>query len=117
MLKNKLNVMYKKIGKIEKQMFEYHRANPALAQMAWSEARCFKEAANLVAEQVVAVLMFATRDMKLQHLTAKCYKEWCEEHALKGVDLKDYNHFLRDTLRIMCDKLQKDFNLDAVITV
>ena len=39
--------MYKKIGKIEKQMFEYHRANPALAQMDWSEARCFKEACNI----------------------------------------------------------------------
>ena len=83
--------MYKKIGKIEKQMFEYHRANPALAQMDWSEARCFKEACNIVAEQLVAILLFSTRDMRLQHMTAKCYKEWCEEHSLKGVDVKDYN--------------------------
>ena len=100
--------MYKKIGKIEKQMFEYHRANPALAQM---------EACNIVAEQLVAILLFSTRDMRLQHMTAKCYKEWCEEHSLKGVDVKDYNHFLRDVLRNVTEKLSKDFNLDSTITV
>ena len=109
--------MYNKVGKIEKQMFEYHRANPALAQMDWSEARCFKEACNIVAEQLVAILLFSTRDMRLQHMTAKCYKEWCEEHSLKGVDVKDYNHFLRDVLRNVTEKLSKDFNLDSTITV
>ena len=108
--------MYKKVGKMEKQLFEYYRANPALAQMDWSEARCFKEAANLVAEQLVAILLFSTRDMKLQHLTAKCYKEWYEEHSLKGVDLKDYRHFLRDVLKQVVTKLNEDWQLDGVIT-
>jgi hypothetical protein len=50
-------------------------------------------------------------------MTAKCYKEWCEEHSLKGVDVKDYNHFLRDVLRNVTEKLSKDFNLDSTITV
>lgn len=109
--------MYKKIGKLEKQMFEYYRQNPGLAQMDWAEARNFRESCNLLSETVVAILLFATRDMKIQHLSAKCYKEWCEEHSLQGVDLQDYNHYLRDTLRNCCDKLRKDFNLDSTITV
>ena len=54
--------------------------------------------------------------MKLQHLTAKCYKEWSEEHSLKGVDLKDYRHFLRDVLKQVVTKLNEDWQLDGVIT-
>ena len=67
--------MYKKIGKKEKQLFEYDKANPGLAQMDWSEARNFRESANMLAEQIIAILLFDTRDMRLQHLAAKCYKE------------------------------------------
>ena len=108
--------MYKKVGKKEKQLFEYYKANPGLAQMDWAEARNFKESANLLAEQIIAILLFDTRDMRLQHLAAKCYKEWTEEHSLLGVDLKDYNHYLRDVLRATTEKLRKDYSLDSVIT-
>ena len=108
--------MYKKVGKKEKQLFEYYKANPGLAQMDWAEARNFKESANLLAEQIIAILLFDTRDMRLQHLAAKCYKEWYEEHSLKGVDLKDYRHFLRDVLKQVVTKLNEDWQLDGVIT-
>jgi hypothetical protein len=32
------------------------------------------------------------------------------------VDLKDYNHYLRDVLRATTEKLRKDYSLDSVIT-
>ena len=103
--------MYKKIGKPEKNMFEFYRQNPDLCQQEWHVARTFKEACSLFTEQVHLLLLFGTKDMKLQHLTAKMYKEWCDERYLSARDIKAYDEFITEVVTNMVKKLINDFKI------
>ena len=93
-------------------MFEFYGKNEGLCQQDWHEARTFREACNVFAEQVQHVLLFDTKDLKLQHLTAKLYHEWCNERYLSGQSLKAYDEFTGDVLRNAIRKLVKDFNIN-----
>ena len=62
---------------------ELYKSNPDIAQSYWHCIRSFKEGCGYVMEEIYNVLIFATRDPKMQALTGKLYNDWAHERYLE----------------------------------
>ena len=105
--------MWKKMNAKEKAIMDVYKQNPDLAQSYWHCIRSFKEGCGYLMEEMYNVLIFATRDPKMQALTGKLYNDWAHERYLQGLPADDWNLFVRDVLTELVRKLGETLNIDV----
>lgn len=104
--------MWKRMNAKEKAVMKVFKENPDIAQSYWHCIRSFKEGCGYLCEEMYNILIFASRDPKLQALTGKLYDDWAHERYLEGEPADDWSLFVTDVFKNVIVKLCEETKFD-----
>lgn len=98
---------FKKPSKYTSLRCHLYKLDPGLADIQFAKVRTLREGIDLLATQLMNVLVFDTDSITLDRLMGKVYLMWAAERKVRGKTQFDYDQFVEDVRLGVVESFQK----------